>query len=133
MFFNTKGIKGKISTAAENFLKFVESNEANDDFTERLRKKVENIKKSKEWRIEYMTLMMRDREKLKEGIELGAARERAVWEAKESTWILERTALEDKNSALENEKAALENEKAAYTKREAELLKKIEELEKSRE
>ena len=134
MFFNTKGVKGSISDAAQNFLNFIESNEAVDDFTKRLKDKVDSIKENKEWRLEYMTLMMEYREKYNEG----RAEERAEWEEREASWTLERTALEDKNSALENEKAALEdknsaleNEKAAWNDERLQLLKIIKELEKN--
>ena len=124
MFLNTKGRVGRISTALRNFLRFVESNEAGDDLTKRLKDKVDSIKENKEWRIEYMTLLMREREKYNtgykkgfdNGVAQGVAQERAVWEEKESSWTLERIALEDKNSALKNENL--------------QLLKKLEEMEK---
>ena len=124
MFFNTKGVKGSISDAAKNFLNFIESNEAVDDFTKRLKDKVDSIKENKEWRLEYMTLMMEYREKYNEGRADGVAEERAEWEKKEAAWTLERTA-------LENEKAALENEKVAWNDEKLQLLKIIKELEKN--
>ena len=134
MFFNTKGMKGSISDAAKNFLNFIESNEAVDDFTKRLKDKVDRIKENKEWRLEYMTLMMEYREKYNEG----RAEERAEWEEKEAiwnnekaTWTIERTALENEKAALKDKNSALENENAAHEKREAELLEIIKELKKN--
>ena len=71
IFFNTIGNKGKINKEAENILKFIASNEIEDDFTESLAQEVRKIKENREWRVEYMTLLMREREKYKEGMEEG--------------------------------------------------------------
>ena len=67
IFFNTKGTKGKISKEAKRILEFIESNTAENDFTKRLAAEVQKIKENKEWKVEYMTLLMREREKYKEG------------------------------------------------------------------
>lgn len=67
IFFNTGGRKGKINKDAESILKFIESNKTEDDFTEKLAQEVQKIKENKEWRVEYMTLLMREREKYREG------------------------------------------------------------------
>lgn len=74
IFFNTVGTKGDISPDARAILKFIESNVAEDDFTERLAKEVQKVKQNKEWRVEYMTLLMREREKYNEGIAVGEMR-----------------------------------------------------------
>lgn len=71
IFFNTAGTKGKINKKADSILKFIASNETGDDFTEKLAQEVRKIKENKEWRVEYMTLLMREREKYKEGMEIG--------------------------------------------------------------
>ena len=42
-----------------------------DDFTEKLAQEVRKIKENKEWQVEYMTLLMREREKYNEGIAEG--------------------------------------------------------------
>jgi flagellar biosynthesis/type III secretory pathway protein FliH len=44
---------------------------ASDEYTERLHKKVQDVRQNKEWRREYMTLEMMLDEKLEEGIEQG--------------------------------------------------------------
>ncbi len=67
VFFNTSGNIGEINSAAKNILKFIESNEIEDDFTNRLAKEVIKVKENKEWKVEYMTLLMREREKYREG------------------------------------------------------------------
>lgn len=71
IFFNTVGSKGKISKETESILKFIENNEAENDFTEKLAQEVRKIKENKEWRVEYMTLLMREREKYTEGKAFG--------------------------------------------------------------
>lgn len=86
IFFNTKGTKGSISKDAKKILEFIESNSAEDDFTKRLEEEVQKIKENKEWKVEYMTLLMREREKYKEGYTegeiAGEARGKAEGEAR---------------------------------------------------
>ena len=74
IFFNTTGTKGKISKEAKNILKFIEKDTAEDNFTEELAQEVIKIKENKEWQVEYMTLMMREREKYNEGLAKGLAK-----------------------------------------------------------
>ncbi len=71
VFFNTRGIRGNISQETKNILKFIENNTTQDDFTEKLAQEVQRVKENKEWQVEYMTLLMREREKYKEGIAEG--------------------------------------------------------------
>ena len=73
IFFNTKGTKGSIRQEAKNILKFIEDNTTEDDFTEKLAQEVKRVKENKEWQVEYMTLLMREREKYKEGVAEGMA------------------------------------------------------------
>lgn len=77
IFFNTKGTKGNISQETKNILKFIEDNTTEDDFTEKLAQEVKRVKENKEWQVEYMTLLMREREKYKEGVADGMAAGRA--------------------------------------------------------
>ena len=73
IFFNTAGTRGSIGQDAKNILKFIKNNKSEDDFTEKLAQEVQKIKENKEWQVEYMTLLMREREKYKEGIAEGRA------------------------------------------------------------
>ena len=50
-----------------NFLRFVRTGEATDDFTRRLQCEVTSVKSNHEWEVEYMTLLMRDKENIKIG------------------------------------------------------------------
>ena len=77
IFFNTAGTRGSIGQDAKNILKFIKNNKSEDDFTEKLAQEVQKIKENKEWQVEYMTLLMREREKYKEGIAEGRAEGRA--------------------------------------------------------
>ena len=67
VFFNTAGTKGRINKDAKNILKFIEGSAAADSFTGKLEQEVIKIKKNREWQVEYMTLVMREREKYNEG------------------------------------------------------------------
>lgn len=67
IFFNTKGMKGSISKEAKQILELIGGNAPEDDFTKKLAAEVQKIKENKEWKVEYMTLLMREREKYKEG------------------------------------------------------------------
>ena len=82
IFFNTAGTKGDISEDTKNILKFIADNTAKDDFTQKLAQEIQKIKENKEWQVEYMTLLMREREKYKEGIADGRAEGMAEGEIK---------------------------------------------------
>ena len=71
IFFNTAGTRGNISQKAKNILRFIAGKPVKDDFTEKLAGEVQKIKENKEWKVEYMTLLMREQEKYREGIERG--------------------------------------------------------------
>ena len=73
IFFTTKGKKGNISQEAKNVLKFIANDTAEDNFTEKLAQEMQKIKKNKEWKVEYMTLLMCERKKYTEGREQGRA------------------------------------------------------------
>lgn len=54
-------------TELGNFLKFVRTGEPTDEFTDSLQNEVSVVKRNEKWEVEYMTLLMRDREKIEEG------------------------------------------------------------------
>lgn len=66
-------IQKALSQETKNILKLIENNTTEDDFTEKLAQEVKRVKENKGWRVEYMTLLMREREKYKEGVEAGRA------------------------------------------------------------
>ena len=67
------GTKGQLNREAKNILKFIENHIIEDDFTKSLAQEVQKIKENKEWKVEYMTLLMREREKYREGKAEGKA------------------------------------------------------------
>ena len=54
-------------TELGNFLRFVRTGEPIDEFTDSLQNEVNVVKRNEKWEVEYMTLLMRDREKIEEG------------------------------------------------------------------
>ena len=57
-------------TELGNFLRFVRTGEPTDEFTDNLQNEVNVVKSNEKWEVEYMTLLMRDNEKIKEGWEM---------------------------------------------------------------
>ena len=54
-------------TELGNFLRFVHTGEPTDKFTDALLNEVNVVKRNEKWEVEYMTLLMRDRENIKYG------------------------------------------------------------------
>ena len=71
IFLNADGKNGTVSKELKAFLDYVAGKPADDMFVKKLRYAVEKAKKNREWRHEYMTLLMRDRENQKIGEEIG--------------------------------------------------------------
>ncbi len=71
IFLNASGTKGEVSPELKAFLRYVAGNKSDDEFVKELDAEVVKIRESKEWRREYMTLLMRDRENVEKGIEQG--------------------------------------------------------------
>ena len=53
------------------FLEYIAGNVPENDFVQALDSAVETAKRNEDWRREFMTLLMRDRENLEKGIEIG--------------------------------------------------------------
>ncbi len=71
IFLNTRGVKDDVSGELKEFLDYVGGKEPSSLFTKKLEEEVRKAKKNREWRREYMTLLMRDQENLQKGIEQG--------------------------------------------------------------
>ncbi|MCD7819134.1 MAG: Rpn family recombination-promoting nuclease/putative transposase [Lachnospiraceae bacterium] len=71
LFFNTSGTIGDLSNEAIAFLKYVGGTPSDDDFVRKLQIKVNSVRENKQWRREYMTLLMRDKENRKLGRQEG--------------------------------------------------------------
>ena len=64
---NAKGSIGDISFELKDTLDFIAGKEPQSEYAKDLQKAVEEVKHSEEWRREYMTLLMRDKEQQKIG------------------------------------------------------------------
>lgn len=77
IFLNALGDKDDVSAELKAFLDYVAGKRPKDPFVEELDDAVKKARKNREWRREYMTLLMRDQENIekgvKRGMEIGAA------------------------------------------------------------
>lgn len=77
IFLNAKGTMDDVSPELKAFLDYVAGKKPADPFVGELEEAVKNARKNREWRHEYMTLLMREQEKYEngkeEGIEIGKA------------------------------------------------------------
>ena len=71
IFLNTAGKLDDVSKELKAFLDYVAGKKSDDDFVKKLEEAVKEAKKNREWRHEYMTLLMRDQENMEKGMEKG--------------------------------------------------------------
>ena len=71
VFLNTKGTLDDVNKRLKEFLDYVENGKPTGTFTNKLDKAVKKAKQNREWRHEYMTLLMRDIENIEKGMEKG--------------------------------------------------------------
>ena len=69
IFLNAKGTLDDVSDELKAFLDYVAGKKPKDAYVERLEEAVKEARKNREWRHEYMTLLMRDQENVKIGEE----------------------------------------------------------------
>lgn len=62
IFLNAKGYQNAEEEDVREFLKYVNGEESDNIFVKKIENKVEQIKSNKEWRQEYMTMLMREAE-----------------------------------------------------------------------
>ena len=74
IFLNAKGTMDDVSPELKAFLDYVAGKKPADPFVDELEEAVKNARKNREWRHEYMTLLMRDQENIEKGMEIGTAR-----------------------------------------------------------
>lgn len=72
IFLNADSEMNDVSGELTAFLDYVVGKKSNDSFVKKLEKAVEEAKKNREWRHEYMTLLMRDQENIEKGKIYGA-------------------------------------------------------------
>ena len=72
VFFNTKDYYKESKEDAKSFLEYIEKEKSSENnFVKKLEQKIRNIKENKEWRAEYMTLLMREQEIARNNFEKG--------------------------------------------------------------
>lgn len=78
IFLNASGELNDISRELKAFLDYVAGKQSEDLFVRKLEEAVREAKKNREWRHEYMTLLMRDQENIEKGIEQGLKKGRIL-------------------------------------------------------
>lgn len=73
VFLNPEGFLDDVSRDLGDFLRYLSSGAAESDFTKRLDTQVESAKMKEQWRLEYMTLYMRDKDIFEDGKAEGLA------------------------------------------------------------
>lgn len=76
VFLNALGNKGTVSDEMKDFLKLLREGHGDSGLSKKIEEQVEIAKAHDEWRLEFMTLYMRDRQNREEGLEEGIAKER---------------------------------------------------------
>ena len=71
VFLNSESGMDDVSRELKAFLDYVAGRKSEDSFVMRLEEAVREAKKNREWRHEYMTLLMRDQENIEKGFEQG--------------------------------------------------------------
>lgn len=71
LFFNTTGVKGAISDETKAFLQYIGGTASSDAYVKELEERIAKVKLSEEWKVEYMTLLMRDKENIEKGRQEG--------------------------------------------------------------
>ncbi len=71
IFLNADGTMDDVSKELKAFLDYVAGQKPEDSYVEKLEEAVQEAKKNREWRHEYMTLLMRDQENVEKGREYG--------------------------------------------------------------
>ena len=71
VFFNARDYRTAENEDVREFLKYVSGDESDNPFVKEIDEKVAQVKESKEWRLEYMTLLMREAEIREEAEEKG--------------------------------------------------------------
>ncbi len=71
IFLNADSQLDDVSRDLAAFLDYVAGRETEDTYVKKLKDAVDRAKKNREWRHEYMTLLVRDQENIEKGIEQG--------------------------------------------------------------
>jgi len=75
IFLNTESNMEDVNQKLIAFLDYVAGKKSDDSFVQKLENAIKIAKQNREWRHEYMTLLMRDQENIEKGIERGIEKE----------------------------------------------------------
>ena len=87
IFLNTESTQTDVSTGLRSFLDYVAGRKTENSYVRKLEDAVRKAKRNREWRHEYMTLLMRDLENLEKGREEGI-KEGKFEQAKDTAFAL---------------------------------------------
>lgn len=76
IFLNADSKMNDVSSELRAFLDYIAGQRPKDAYIKKLDEAVREAKRNREWRHEYMTLLMRDQENIEKGIEQGREKER---------------------------------------------------------
>lgn len=100
IFLNTESSKADVSEELRSFLDYVAGRKTETGYVRKLEDAVREAKKNREWRHEYMTLLMRDLENLEKGREEGrkegrkeGIKEGKIQQAKDTAFTLKNMGL----------------------------------------
>ena len=115
IFLNAEGTKKDVSKELREFLNYVGGKKSKDSFVMRLDEAVKRAKQNREWRHEYMTLLMRDQEKFEQGMAQGMEKgiTGMIVRMYENGFTIEQIAL-CANKGVDEVKAIVEREKLAH-------------------
>ncbi|MFQ7289595.1 MAG: Rpn family recombination-promoting nuclease/putative transposase [Lacrimispora saccharolytica] len=108
IFLNTESSREDVSDGLRSFLDYVAGRKAENSYVQKLENAVREAKQNREWRHEYMTLLMRDLENLEKGREEGrkeGIKEGKIQQAKDTALTLKNMGLsiEQIATAVKNE------------------------------
>lgn len=98
IFLNTEGTEEDISGELKAFLDYIGGRKSESRFVKKLDEEVNRAKQNREWRREYMTLQMRDRENLEKGIQQGIEQgiEQGIGQGEERLAVLSKKLMQEK-------------------------------------
>ena len=90
VLLNASGTQNDVSDNLLDFFRLILTGEGNSELSRKIEGEVEKARQHEEWRIEYMTLYMRDQEKIEEGIKIGREEGREEGREAERTKMIQK-------------------------------------------